>query len=282
MAALLDAVVEAPPLVPPSSVIRGMDCGSSDEIFDPNLRGSSPNKSPTSALQNQNVDLLDEDVDWDEVMDNVLEPVAPEDSIISSHKPPAPVPLPATEPLTQTDRPLPRPPQPFVRPKFPDPVRDKSPIAGISHTSILRICFRIGELLNEGKRASLASQDVVFELFARVSYSSRESNTQTTTTTYPRIQHFQFIDLYKDQLPYPTGKLTGWKTDSQTDCQSRVFLSPSGSAGRRKKGEAKLCRCVCRLKKDKKAELGWALEVLTIRETDWEEIELTKRAVCRE
>ncbi|KAK0640925.1 hypothetical protein B0T16DRAFT_357193 [Cercophora newfieldiana] len=267
LAKLIDSISAKPMQIPPSSVIRSMDSGSSREVFDPNLPGSPPEKAQNNTtsenVQVKEEDLLDSDVEWDEIIE--LLPSRPHDPSLS------------VSPQETTPRPLPKPqevkplqltPQhkPFPRPPFPTPIRDKSPIAGLSRSSILRTCFRIGQLLNETKKCFDAKQDAIFELYARVNYSSREKNA--------RVQHFQFMDLFTEHPPIPSGTLNGWKTGSLIDEQSQLFL---GSGGGR---DAKMCRCICKPVREKKRDLGWSFSVLSIREADWEEIEAMKRMMC--
>ncbi|GJD02180.1 hypothetical protein ColKHC_11005 [Colletotrichum higginsianum] len=66
---------------------------------------------------------------------------------------------------------------------------------------MMRICFRIGEMLNAFTKCARERQDVVLELFARVNYSSRELSA--------RVQHFQLRDLFTDRQPFLGGTLKG-------------------------------------------------------------------------
>lgn len=267
MAKLLDTVSARATQMPPSSVIRSMDSGSFREVFDPNLPGSSPEKltdKPTlDDAQVGEEDLLDSKVDWDEIIE--LLPSRPHDPSLSvSPKEVAPrqIPRPQNSDVLEVTPER----KPFVRPPFPALLRDKSPIAGLSSSTVIRTCFRIGQLLNETKKCFGAHQETVFEFYARVTYSSREK--------MARVQHFQFMDLFKEHLPYPTGTLNGWKTGSLIDEQSLVFLGCGDGP------KAKLCRCICKPTKEKKRDLGWSFSVLTIRQVDWEEIEMMKRMMC--
>ena len=272
MARLADHVVGGAKKSPPSSVIRGMDVGSSTssiEVFDPNLQRSPPNSHPSGSDtaadkrgQFGAEDLLDYEVEWDEVFDALplcakdpSSPNSPNTAMAGGF------PTPQTLPNISSQR------RPFVRPRFPAPVRDKSPIGGLSNTTLFRTCFRIGEMMNEGSRCYKANQEVTFELYARVNYSSRESLT--------RVQHFHFMDLSTEYPPHPAGTLVGWNLDSLVDRQSSEFLGIRGGQN------PKMCRCICRLNKEKKSRTGWVVVVLTIRHVSWEEIEQVKRIVCR-
>ena len=149
---------------------------------------------------------------------------------------------------------------PFVRPDFPTLVRDRSPIVGFTAHTFLRVCFRIGELIREGGRCNALGYDAVIELFARVTFSSREPGTTK--------QHFQFSDLFHGRPPFQSGVLANYKAAALLETESRVFLS----------GDDIMARCFGRLKRDSSNQ-RWILLIISIRETDWEEIRWTKRIV---
>lgn len=151
---------------------------------------------------------------------------------------------------------------PFVRRDFPLLARDRCPIIGVSTQCFLRVCFRVGEMFRESARCNARNQDAVIELFARVAVSSRETHTTK--------QHFQFADLWSDKPPFPTGVLMNYKTTSLVESESRVFVGGK---------EGKMARCLGRFRRDKKSATGWVLNVINIRETEWEEIRWTKRIV---
>ncbi|PMD18830.1 hypothetical protein NA56DRAFT_221817 [Hyaloscypha hepaticicola] len=155
-----------------------------------------------------------------------------------------------------------RPLQPFARPDFPILARDRSPVTGVSALTFLRVCFRIGELFKEGARCEALKQDAVIELFARVTFSSREAGTNK--------QHFQFADLWHDRPPFPNGVLFNYRTSGLVESESKALLGAD---------EGTLARCLGRLKRDSKSETGWMLHIANIRMTDWEEIKWTKRIV---
>ncbi|KAF7854606.1 hypothetical protein EAF04_010415 [Stromatinia cepivora] len=151
---------------------------------------------------------------------------------------------------------------PFARPKFPPLVQDRCPVNGLSSQTILRVCFRIGEMLKEGGRCNALGQDAIVELFARVNFSSREPGTTK--------QHFQFVDLFHDRPPFAKGILANFKTTGLAESESKVFIESS---------ETLMTRCLGRLKKDVKNG-AWLLHIINVRVTDWEEIRWTKRIVC--
>jgi hypothetical protein len=150
----------------------------------------------------------------------------------------------------------------FARPNFPVLIRDRSPINGVSAQTFLRVCFRIGEMFKEGARCEALKQGAVIELFAHVTFSSREPGTTK--------QHFQFADLWHDRPPFANGVLANYRTTDLAESESKAFLGAD---------EGTMARCLGRLKRDSKNGTGWMLHITTIRTTDWEEIKWTKRVV---
>ncbi|KAI1129392.1 hypothetical protein F5Y10DRAFT_291134 [Nemania abortiva] len=268
--------------IPPSSV-RGWDHESrSATEYDSTLKYTPPDPqeadtdaacmgSVSTNWQGDNSeDLLDEEVDWNAVMANVN--AIQEDSSVDLQ--------PEVEAFECGDTELcskgpsvddphsdkPRSSTAFVRPAFPDKVRDRALVPGMSSNTVLRTCFRIGVLISQTACCFNHQQDVIFELYARVTYSSRE--------TLARKQHFQFVDLCKDQQPYPAATFSNWRVGSQQDYDSAAFLDTSGGP--------RLCRCVCKPIRDLKAAIGWTYIVLSIKEVDWEQIQWAKRIICGE
>ncbi|KAI0450962.1 hypothetical protein F5B21DRAFT_408521 [Xylaria acuta] len=266
--------------IPPSS-LQGWDLESrSAAEYDPSLKYSPPDIEETgiNAARLEQVysnwqteaseDLLDEDVDWDTVLvnmdaiqrDSPVDPY-PELEILKRGnasmctKKPVDFGSHLNEAGTLTA---------FVRPPFPEKVRDRPSVPGLSSNTLLRTCFRIGMLIDQTTHCFNHKQDVVFELYARVTYSSRE--------TLARKQHFQFVDLYKDQQPYPAAILANWRMGSQLDKDSSAFLDTSGGP--------RLCWCMCKSMKDSKAIIGWTYTVLNIREIDREQLHWAKKIAC--
>ncbi|KAI0188790.1 hypothetical protein EV127DRAFT_313322, partial [Xylaria flabelliformis] len=269
--------------IPPSS-IQGWDHDSrSAAEYDPSLKYTPPDleEAETNIAKTEKIhsdwqteaseDLLDEDVDWDAVMVNVDAiqrdssiapyPAYPESSTpehrnacarkardLGSHSNGA-------RPLTA-----------FVRPPFPDKVRDRPSVPGMSSNTLLRTCFRIDMMIKQTTYCYNHKQDVVFELYARVTYSSRE--------TLTRRQHFQFVDLYEDREPYPAAILSNWRMGSQLDKDSSAFLDTSSGP--------RLCWCMCKPMRDSKAAIGWIYKVLNIREIGQEQLHWAKRIICAE
>ena len=157
---------------------------------------------------------------------------------------------------------------PFVRPPFPNHVRDRSPILGLTNRTVLRICFRIGEGLNAAAVASRTNVDAIVELYARIVSSSREAGGGYK-------QHFQFGDLFTDKPPYLSGLYTLWKGVGLWDNDSKEL------AGEQARG--KMVRVLGRIKKkEPRHEQGPAVEmiVLSIWEVDWEDIGVAKGIAC--
>ena len=157
---------------------------------------------------------------------------------------------------------------PFVRPPFPNPVRDRSPILGLTNRTVLRICFRIGEGLNAAAAASRANVDAIVELYARIVSSSREAS-----GGYKQL--FQFGDLFTDKPPYLSGVYTLWKGVGLWDNDSKELTG--------EQGRGKMVRVLGRIKKkEPRQEQGPAVEmiVLSIWEVDWEDIGVAKGIAC--
>jgi len=150
---------------------------------------------------------------------------------------------------------------PIVRPPFPTPVRDRSPIMGVSASNHLRTCFRIGEALNEGCQAARCNKNVILELYAKVDSSWRESAGGK--------QHFLFSDLFHDRAPRIEGVYDRWKENELWAHDSSQFLSA--------KGGKRLCRCIGKMKREKSM---WRITVLNIWEATWDDVEHVRGIAC--
>ena len=142
--------------------------------------------------------------------------------------------------------------KPIVRPPFPDPVRDRSPIIGLSSNLLLRTCFRIGEAINQAGKAAKNGQNILFELYAHVLTSHRDAVKQ----------HFVFADLFHERPPHLKGEYdaTIWKPVELFNYDSGRFLS-----------KAKMCRCIGHIKRNENKE--WTMVILNIWEATWEDVE---------
>lgn len=116
--------------------------------------------------------------------------------------------------------------KPIVRPPFPSPVRDRSPVIGLSSDRLLRTCFRIGEAINAGRNAVKNGKNVLIELYARVLSSERDD----------KVQHFVLCDLFHSKPPYLKAEYDAgiWRSVALHEFDSRVFLEQEG----------KMCRCI--------------------------------------
>lgn len=150
--------------------------------------------------------------------------------------------------------------RPITRPPFPGRVRDKSPVIGLSASTVLRTCFRVGEAINVGCQAVRAGHNVVIELYARVTSCWREP-------TGVR-QHFVFADLFHNRPPYINGVYELWKGVELWNYDSQRFLDPSDS---------KMCRCIGKMRRE---DHRWRLTVLSVWEATWEDIGYVKGIIC--
>jgi len=141
--------------------------------------------------------------------------------------------------------------KPIVRPPFPEPVRDRSPIIGLSSNIRLRTCFRIGEAINQSFQAAKSGYQIIIELYARVLASERTSCEQ----------NFTFCDLFHVKPPYIMGGYTGaiWKPVQLFEYDGRRLLQ-----------QGRMCRCIGTMHRDGKE---WKMTVLNIWEATWEDIE---------
>lgn len=163
-------------------------------------------------------------------------------------------------PRSTSDRRL----EPFVRPPFPKQVRDRSPIVDVSSSGVLRTCFRIGEALNAASLAFRTGTDVIIEIFARVSASTREQ------AGYK--QHIDFVDLFhSERPPFLSGTYELWRDGGRWEEDSRRFLDEGG--------RGKMCRAVGRLKRDQDTKM-WKMAVLNIWEAGWDDVAWAKGIVC--
>ncbi|KAK7517949.1 uncharacterized protein IWZ02DRAFT_374048 [Phyllosticta citriasiana] len=146
-------------------------------------------------------------------------------------------------------------PKPIVRPPFPNPVKDRSPIVGLVSSMYLRTCFRIGEALNAGCRAFRRQQTVLIELYARVLSSYREPRPSTK-------QQFVLMDLFHDRPPFLNATYETWKGVDLHDHDGSMFLAPTHNP--------RLCRCIGKLRRD---NVTWRLEILNIWSATMEDVD---------
>lgn len=155
-------------------------------------------------------------------------------------------------------------PIPFVRPPFTKPIRDRSPILGLSSRMVLRVCFRIGEALNAAAIASRNNVDTVIELYACVMASSRETDSFK--------QCFTFADIFMhEKPPFLLGNYTLWRGVELWDHDSRAFLGENN--------KRKMARVIGRINRNEE-KTGWIMTMMNIWQADWEDIGIAKGIVC--
>ncbi|USP79558.1 hypothetical protein yc1106_06832 [Curvularia clavata] len=148
--------------------------------------------------------------------------------------------------------------KPIVRPLFPESVRDRSPIIGLSSNVVLRTCFRIGEAINQSLQAFKSGQQMIIELYARVLASER-------TETH---QYFTFCDLFHIRPPYIKGAYDAaiWKAVPLFEYDSRRLLQ-----------QGRICRCVGVMKHSTKERI---MTIHNIWEATWDDIQWVEGIVC--
>jgi hypothetical protein len=185
-------------------------------------------------------------------------------------------------------------PTPIIRPRFPESIRNRSVMLGICPDTSLRVCFRVGEAINVGTLALRNGIDVVIELYARVTHSSRpltidilikdSSPTRSrspilkTRFTKNRLsQEFVLHDLFHPRPPHLVGTFDLWYGSDVWDDDAKVFLTENGCLE-----SQNLCRCVGRIKREIDEEsktYSLTFIILHIRQTVWSEIEAVKQLV---
>jgi len=148
-------------------------------------------------------------------------------------------------------------PRSIVRNPFPEQIKDRSPVLGVSTNSILRTCFSVSVALDTGCHAVRNGKNIVLELYARVISSSREAGTAK--------QHFVFADLSRNIPPYIEGTYEGWSGVEKWDENSAHFLDTTEKNSR-------ICRCVGSMMREK---AKWKMVIQSIREASWEDVEYT-------
>ncbi|KAH6887990.1 hypothetical protein B0T10DRAFT_65092 [Thelonectria olida] len=179
---------------PPSSVVRAYDCDSrSAEDFDANLQHSPFSTGPSATINDNNDSLLDEDIDWAAVHESTRIMRKPDGSSG------------AQEPhtLTTVGHPVSQSVVFDSRSRVPETPPVTRPHSFLSRMLLNphKTFFDISEMLESNLRRFKHQGDAVYELFARVIYSSREN--------FHHKQYFQFRSLLKECPPYINGTLTG-------------------------------------------------------------------------
>ncbi|KAK2074730.1 hypothetical protein P8C59_008914 [Phyllachora maydis] len=99
----------------------------------------------------------------------------------------------------------------------------------------LHTCFRLRELQQQVSNGPHPVGDAMFQLYARVQHSHRETNNHIFSSGASFLQYFRFVDIKQDHA-YVRGTLTGWRIGDVVDRQSAVFLDGGQD------GTMRLCR----------------------------------------
>lgn len=148
--------------------------------------------------------------------------------------------------------------KPIVRPPFPEQVRDRSPVVGLTPNRLLRTCFRVGEAINASRHAMRNGKNVLVELYARVLRSHRDETKQ----------HFVLCDLFHGNPPFLRAEYDAaiWRSVPLYEIDSKVFLGDGRSAD-----ESKVCRCILTTKNCGNKE--WVATMLNIWPAKQEDIQ---------
>ncbi|KAH8677135.1 hypothetical protein BGZ61DRAFT_591132 [Ilyonectria robusta] len=178
---------------PPSSVVRAYDCDSrSADEFDSNLQHSSPSSSVGLGILVKDDSPLEQDVDWGQVHERAQLPKANSTPSSQGTRTLQSIGCESTQ-LTSLS-PM-RRSSAAIKPSSPVPFATEMLLK--PHKTF----FHIHEMLSAKAEMFKNQPDAIFELFARVVYSSREN--------FYRKQHFQFRSLFKESPPYLNGILVG-------------------------------------------------------------------------
>lgn len=155
-----------------------------------------------------------------------------------------------------------KPNRPVARKPFPELLPAHSMIFGVSDSTVLRTCFRLGEALNAGCNATRRNENVILELYARVVSSWREGPPW-------QKQHFVLRDLYHDNPPHLLGVYVHWSQSQLWAADSEVFLNAEGSGIK--------ARIIGMIKRE---GLSWRLKILNIWEASWEDVDAVADIYC--
>ncbi|KPM36506.1 hypothetical protein AK830_g10058 [Neonectria ditissima] len=178
--------------IPPSSVVRACDRDSrSAEEFDPNLQHSPLcSSSSTTALIKDDI-LLNHETDWSQVHE-CAQMMPKANSPVGSLE---------TRTLKSLDS---KPkqsasPSPTLRSSATSKPNTPGPFPSQMFLKAHKTFFHIREMVDAKEELFKNQPEAVFELFARVVYSSREN--------FHHKQYFQFRSLLKECPPYLNGAL---------------------------------------------------------------------------
>lgn len=109
--------------------------------------------------------------------------------------------------------------------------------------------------MKKGAQAVRCNKNIILEIYARVTSSWREA-------APGRKQHFVLKDMYHVNPPHLEGSYELWHQTRLWELDSKAFLVP------RKEGI--MCRAIAKMKR---VERQWKLEILSIWEAGWEDVE---------
>ncbi|KAI9847459.1 MAG: hypothetical protein M1837_002360 [Sclerophora amabilis] len=156
---------------------------------------------------------------------------------------------------------------PLGRSSIPSPVPVRGPVVpGISAHPCLRTYFRIFEALQEGTKAHHDNYPVIIELYARVANSQREADCSR--------QHFQFKDLFHERPPFVNGTQSAWEGKGFKGLWEE---DTAGFLDDQKRD--RMARVVGKIERRPEDSVGWRINVLSIWEATWEDIEWARGIV---
>ncbi|KAI5464058.1 hypothetical protein BGZ63DRAFT_439154 [Mariannaea sp. PMI_226] len=235
--------------IPSSSVIRAYDSKSrSAEEFDPNLQHSSPSFGSRTAITDREDKPLEKDVDWAPVHEctQTMQKQGTSIGLQETRK--------SSVSELQSQYALENSTNQLSRHHL---TLNGALLARMS-LKPHKTFFHIQEMLNAKAKLFKNQPEAIFELVARVGYSSREN--------FHHKQYFQFRSLLNECPPYINGKLIGYQVGGPLDCASQAFLQPSSKGTK--------CVCRCKLRPSQESDVKWFVLVLDIAPLGWREIRI--------
>jgi hypothetical protein len=159
---------------------------------------------------------------------------------------------------------------PIARSAFPAPCLDRSPIIGLTPSTLLRTCFRVGEVLRVATASARENRVVIVELYARVSWSVRD--------TERGVQTFEFGDLFHERKPWLRGHYEGWAGKEPWAYDAGLLVTGREES----EGEVenkKTARILGRVERDELTK-GWRMKVMNVWMCEWEDVEAVRRIHC--
>lgn len=145
--------------------------------------------------------------------------------------------------------------RPITRKSFPQQVKDRSPVIGLTANTVLRTCFRVGEAFNTSCQAARVGLPIIVELYARVKSSWHEEGTDK--------QHFVFSDIYHNRPPFMTAVHKSWTGIPEWEQQTARFLDDEENE--------KMCTVIGSMNKGDGTR--WEMIVQNIREVSWTDVD---------